>query len=73
MEERNSVLKCFQELGGLVSPSPDPLPLFDILFQLSQRGEIWSLPIRGVQEEGTSSSSYVPVPEGHATVGPGGA
>jgi hypothetical protein len=53
-------------------PSPSGTSL-DILAQLYQRREIWSSPISDVQEEGTSSSSYAPAPEGHATVGPGGA
>ena len=73
MEERNSLLKCFQDWAQYTHVSLNPLPSLDILRKLSKRREIWSSPISDVQEEGNSSSSYTPVPEGHATVGPGGA
>ena len=49
------------------------MPSLGIFGQVYQRREIWSSAISDVQEEGTSSSSYAPVPEGHATVGLGGA
>ena len=64
MEGRNFLLKCFQALYH---------PGVDGLHQLAQRPEIWSSPISDVQGEGTNGSGYAPPPEGHTTVGPGGA
>ena len=64
MEERNFLLKCFQ-------------PVYKgnqwALYQLAESPEIWSSPIGDVQGEGTNGSGYAPPPEGHPTVGPGGA
>ena len=61
MEERNCLLKCFQFW--------DP-PSFT-LRELARHPEIWSSPISDVQQEGSSSSSYVIA--GRATVRPGSA
>ena len=75
MEERKALLKCFQDMHEARNAVLNEMPSVNILYQLSRRPEIWSSPISDVQEEGNSSSSYapVPVPEAHATVGPGGA
>ena len=73
MEERNSLLKYFQDTYWLDGHVMVPLDSLNLLRELSQRREIWSSPIIDVQVEGTNSSNYASVPEGHATVGPGGA
>ena len=75
MEDRNSLLKCFQNVGGFDSASLplDQMPSLNTLYRLSQGREIWGSPISDIQEEGTSSSRYAPALEAHATVGPGGA
>ena len=62
MEERNSLLKCFQ--GG------DKIECVWILGELAEHPEIWGSPISDVQQEGTSSSSDALA--GRATVRPGG-
>ena len=69
----NSLLKCFQDMDGWTKISLNNMTSLDNLWHLSQYREIWSSPTIDTQEEGTSSSSYAPSPEGHATVGPGGA
>ena len=73
MEERNSSLKYFQDMRASNDALLYQLPSLIILYQLFYLRGIWSSPISDVQGDGTSSSSYVTVPEGSTIVGPGGA
>ena len=63
MEERSSLLKCFQTW--------DWRGFIDAMRELARYPEIWSSPISGTQREGTSSSNYAL--QGRAIVGPDGA